>query len=185
MTSVGRDPVQTLEPLIEAVREGVQVAGWALSGLQKTTSHQFEGRWEGDETRSAYLFFHKPGAWEDVALDIYLDETSRGLKGNLALVLDGPELGTADPITVMEALGRAAADRLPKKYRTPIVLRFRLGDAEEDPKGARSEIRFKVDIPPAAVRAGSSAVVALSTTTVRSFETLLDHPGVRDYLSTG
>ena len=185
LTTPGRDPVQTLEPLIEAVTEGVQVAGWALSGFQKTTSHQFEGRWEGDETRSAYLFFHKPGVWEDVSLDIYLDETTRGLKGNLALVLDGPELGTADPLSVMEALGRAALDRLPRKYRTPVTLRFRLGEAGADPKGAPSEIRFKVDMPRAAVRAGSSAVVALATTTVRAFETLLGHPGLTAYVSTG
>ncbi|MEE8147462.1 MAG: hypothetical protein V3T24_07665, partial [Longimicrobiales bacterium] len=86
-------PVMTLEPLLEAVQDGIERAGWALSGLQKTTSLQFEGRWEGESTRSAYLFFHREGLPDWVSLDVFLDETSKGLKGNFALVIDGPELG--------------------------------------------------------------------------------------------
>ena len=57
--SVNLDEILTLEPLVDAVREGVESAGWHLSGLQKTTSLEFEGRWEGESTRSAYLFFHR------------------------------------------------------------------------------------------------------------------------------
>jgi len=178
------DSLRTLEPLVDAVQEGVEAVGWALSGLQKTTSHQFEGRWEGEQTRSAYLFFHKPGGWESVALDVYLDETSRGLKGNLALVLDGPDLRDArDLVPVMEALGRAATECLPDGYRTPVSVRFRMHDAGVDPCEAPSEIRIKVQIPVAAVRAGTSAVSALASTTIRCFEDLLDHPGIQSYVS--
>ena len=90
MTDPG--PILTLEPLLEAVKEGLEGAGWELSGLQKTTSYEFEGRWAGDSSRSAYLFFHSEEVPEWVSLDVFLDETSRGLKGNLALVVDGPEL---------------------------------------------------------------------------------------------
>ena len=68
-----REPILTLEPLLEAVREGLETSGWELSGLQKTTSHQFEGRWEGDSTRSAYLFFHPPHGPDFVSVDVYLD----------------------------------------------------------------------------------------------------------------
>ena len=64
-----------------------------LSGLQKTTSHQFEGRWQGESSRSAYLFFHDDARPDYVSIDVFLDETTRGLKGNLALVLAGPEWG--------------------------------------------------------------------------------------------
>ena len=98
----GPEDLHTLEPFLEAIREGVEGRGWELSGLQKTTSYRFEGRWEGDSTRSAYLFFHRAGVPEDVSVDVYLDETSRGLKGNLALVMDVPDLGDVGP--VQEAL---------------------------------------------------------------------------------
>jgi hypothetical protein len=85
----GVEPLLTIEPIIEAVHEGVEGAGWLFSGLQKTTSHEFAGRWEGETSRSAYLFFHRPGDPDGVSIDVFLDETSRGMKGNLALVLDG------------------------------------------------------------------------------------------------
>jgi hypothetical protein len=41
MNASQRDPLLTLEPLIEAIRSGIEDSGWELSGLQKTTSHQF------------------------------------------------------------------------------------------------------------------------------------------------
>ncbi|HZD04068.1 MAG TPA: hypothetical protein VE173_04095 [Longimicrobiales bacterium] len=177
-------PILTLEPLLEAVREGVEEAGWELSGLQKTTSYEFEGRWEGERTRSAYLFFHKPDRWEVVSVDVYLDETSRGLRGNLALVLDGPDLGSlGDPRTVLARLGGAASRRLLEGYRTPVTLRLRLPDGGADPGNASTEIRFKLRIPGAAVDAGPSAVTALATASVRAFESLVVDPVVRDYLS--
>src|SRR5262245_13467535 len=93
--SVNLDEILTLEPLVDAVREGVEAAGgWELSGLQKTTSLEFEGRWEGESTRSAYLFFHASGRADAASIDVYLDETSRGLTGNLALVVDVVRLGS-------------------------------------------------------------------------------------------
>lgn len=179
-------PILTLEPLVEAVREGVEGAGWELSGLQKTTSYEFEGRWEGERTRSAYLFFHRPDRWESVSVDVYLDETSRGLRGNLALVLDGPDLGTlGDARAALERLGRAASDRLLEGYRTPVTLRLRLPDGGADPVSASSEVRFKIRIPGAAVDAGPSAVSALATASVRAFESLVMDLRIRDYVSTG
>ena len=66
----------TLEPLIDALREAIEAAGWSLSGLQKTTSHQFEGRWEGESTRSAYLFFHRADGPDFASVDGYLDATA-------------------------------------------------------------------------------------------------------------
>ena len=83
-----KQKIYTLEPLIEAVRAGVESTDWKLSGLQKTTSHQFEGKWEGESTRSAYLFFHLPNGPDYASIDVYLDETTQGLAGNLALVVD-------------------------------------------------------------------------------------------------
>ena len=88
MTDFPANSILTLEPLIEAVQEDVLATGWELSGLQKTTSHQFEGRWDGESTRSAYLFFHLDEGRQDASIDVYLDETSRGLMGNMALVVD-------------------------------------------------------------------------------------------------
>lgn len=81
------EPLLTLEPLLEVVREGVSNAGWELSGLQKTTSHQFQGLWDGKNSRSAYLFFHNDRMPDCVSVDVFLDETTKGLRGSLALVV--------------------------------------------------------------------------------------------------
>jgi hypothetical protein len=172
-------PLLTLEPFIDAVRDGIVSAGWELSGLQKTTSHQFEGRWEGESTRSAYLFFHRPGGWETVAVDVYLDETSRGLQGSLSLVVEGPPFGEmGDPSRALGLLGAAAEERLPRGYRTPISLRVRLDEPSADPAGSDVEVRFKLRIPGTALESGALAVADVAAAAVRAFESLLAHPAI-------
>lgn len=180
MSGSAGSPLLTLEPLIDAVRDGVESAGWELSGLQKTTSHQFEGRWEGDSTRSAYLFFHHPGVDLPVSVDVYLDETSRGLTGNLALVVDLRPLGGIGPVeNLLERLSRMAEKGLPEGYRTPVTLRFRLRDRGRPAPEAETEVRFKLRIPRTALEAGSSAVSALASATVKSFEAILNRDELR------
>lgn len=180
MTPGSGGPILTLEPFIDAVREGVESAGWSLSGLQKTTSHQFEGRWAGDETRSAYLFFHDPASDLPVSIDVYLDETSRGLTGNLALVVDLHRLADVGPVELL--LGRLAdlaGAALIDGYRTPLTLRFRLRDADQDPGTADTEVRFKLRVPNAALDAGPAAVAALSSASVKAFQSLLSLPDLQ------
>lgn len=182
MTEPGPRALLTLEPLLEAVRDGVEEAGWTLSGMQKTTSHEFEGRWAGESTRSAYLFFHRSGVPEGVSVEVFLDETSRGLKGNLSLVVDGPRLSEMGGVHgTLESLGRVGRDRLPPDYRTPLTLRLRLSDAGAPPEEADSEARFKLHIPGVAIEAGASAVSALASSTVRAFEDALAHPDLADF----
>lgn len=171
MTS--RAPLLTLEPLSDAVREGVESAGWALSGLQKTTSHDFEGRWAGESTRSRYLFFHREGE-ERASVDVFLDETSKGLRGNLALVIDLADPASLPPTAgILGALGTLAGIHLPSGYRAPVTLRYRLNDASDEPAGSDVEARIKLAIPRAAFDAGASAVTALSSATVQAFAALL------------
>ena len=170
------EEILTLEPLIDAIRAGVENAGWELSGLQKTTSHQFEGKWEGESTRSAYLFFHLPDGPETVGMDVYLDETGRGLSGNLALVVDlcpFGELGDTD--AVLATLGNASAGLLPPRFRRPVTLRFRVADAADDPGTAEAEVRFKVRIPGKVIRAGSTAVTTLAADAMHAFRAILSH----------
>lgn len=179
MSRPDSESILTLEPLLDAVREGVETAGWTLSGLQKTTSHQFEGRWAGDSTRSAYLFFHRDDLPDEVSVDIFLDETSRGLGGNLALVVEGRPLAELDGAArVLSALSEAARSCLPPGYQTPVSVRFRIKSPETPPREAESECRIKLKIPRKAIRAGHGSVSALAATVVRSFESLLDHPAV-------
>jgi len=174
------NPLLTLEPLIEAVREGAACAGWELSGLQKTTSHEFEGRWEGESSRSAYLFFHPPGGPDWVSVDVFLDETSRGLAGNVALVVDVRPMGSlGDPLPVLGSLCELATEHLPAGYRTPLTLRFRVGDAAQDPAEAETEVRFKLRIPASALKAGASACSALTSTTIGCFEALMASTGLQ------
>lgn len=170
----GNGSLLTLEPLIEAVRAGVESAGWTLSGLQKTTSHQFEGRWEGDSTRSAYLFFHHDDRPDHVSIDVYLDETSRGLTGNLALVVDLVDLGDfGDVSRNLSRLSRMAAAHLPADFRTPVTLRFRLDDGTDEVSSATSEVRFKLRIPRRVVDAGAREAESLARSTVAAFERIL------------
>jgi len=180
VTDLSAEPILTLEPLIDAVQEGVLAAGWLLSGLQKTTSHQFEGRWDGESTRSAYLFFHLDAGLQDVSIDVYLDETSRGLMGNLALVVDLLDLEDLGRVqAALGVLGELSQASLPRGHRTPLSLRLRLREAGDDPAAAEAEVRFKLQLPQATIGAGRSAVTELARDTVRAFEVVLEADALR------
>ena len=177
-------PLLTLEPFIEAVQDGITGSDWILSGLQKTTSHQFEGRWEGESSRSAYLFFHNDASPDFVSIDVYLDETTKGLKGNLALVVSGPELGSLEPMPdLLAALAKVTADCLPEQYRTPFVVRLRMDGPKDDPRTAETEVRIKLTIPSEALSAGASGVSTLASATTTAFERALEHEGLRSLLT--
>lgn len=171
------EPILTLEPFLDAIREGLEGEGWELSGLQKTTSYEFEGRWAGESSRSAYLFFHSEEVPEWASVEGFLDETSRGLKGNLGLVVDGPRLSRVrDPGAVLSHLSKVACSALPGGYRTPLTLRYRLSDLGGDPSESDTEFRFKLYVPDQALSAGHSAVAALAASTARAFRKLLESP---------
>jgi hypothetical protein len=176
-------PLLTLEPLIDAVRSGVEAEGWQLSGLQKTTSHQFEGRWAGDTTRSAYLFFHLPSGPDWAGVDVFLDETNGGLQGNLALVVDGcPLAQLGDAPEALAGLGRLGVEHLPRGHRTPLTLRLRVEDGAQPAESATTEYRFKLVIPRQALREGAPAVHALAAAAVRGFREILSDPALVRYL---
>jgi hypothetical protein len=177
------DEILTLEPLLEAVREGIEGAGWALSGLQKTTSLEFEGRWEGESTRSAYLFFHAPDRTDGVSIDVYLDETSQGLTGNLALVVDLlPLAHLGEPATVLGELGAVAKRELRPDHLAPLTLRLRLPDAGRQAGRAEAEVRFKLVLPPRSIAAGREELRRLAEEVVGSFERILASEALARYL---
>ncbi len=175
--------ILTLEPLIESVREGVMGAGWLLSGLQKTTSTEFDGAWEGESTRSAYLFFHRVDLPEAVSVEGFLDETSAGLRGNLSLVVDGPPMGRGGAVpALLGSVSRAAAETLPPGPLTPVALRLALRDPRDPVDAARIQLRIKLQLPQGAIRAGESGVSSLATAVVEAFERLLERPEVAGLL---
>jgi hypothetical protein len=185
MSESGEEAILTLEPLIEAVREGVEAAGWELSGLQKTTSHDFEGRWEGESTRSAYLFFHSSSVPDLVSVDVYLDETSRGLTGNLALVVDLVALGAlGEPEEALRVFGNLSGASLPTRYATPVTLRLRLAEGSADPADAESEVRFNLRLPRDVIAKGPSAVRGLAAGTIAAFEQVLTSPELARYIGS-
>jgi hypothetical protein len=173
-------PLLTLEPLIDALREGVEASGWELSGLQKTTSHQFGGRWEGESTRSAYLFFHRPGGPEWASVDVYLDETGQGLTGNLALVADLHPFGQLGPTgPLIEALSAVSRRHLPPRVRRPLTVRFRLPDVDEQAEVAETEVRFKARIPRPVIEQGHGSVDTFAREIIAGFDQVLRAEGVR------
>lgn len=175
-------PLLTLEPLIDAVTEGIEAVGWTMSGLQKTTSQEYAGRWKGESSRSAYLFFHAAAFDDAVSVDVFLDETTRGIQGNVALVVDGPELAELGGArAALARLAAAARGSLPPTSRAPVTLRLRLADAAVAVDEATVEVRIKLRIPDAAMRSGHGAVSALASASVRAFERLLEHPELQRY----
>ncbi len=192
--------ILTLEPLLEAVRTTIEDRGWVLSGLQKTTSYEYGGRWDGDSTRSAYAFYHRVGNEDraesvpdlddrdpgtpDPALDVFLDETSRGLTGTLALVLSGPELGRLGEVeAALSRLSSIAAACIPPDLVMPVSLRARLPDARRSAGSADVEIRFKVRIGGAAIQAGSRVVEAVVRSGLTAFDRIAGHPDLAPLLS--
>jgi hypothetical protein len=177
-----RAALDTLEPLVEAVREGVESTLWTLSGLQKTSSTEFEGRWAGESTRSAYLFFHRPGL-ETVSIEAYLDETSRGLRGNIGLVADVRPLWELESVpAALDTLSGVATRHVPESYQVPVTMRLRLPRAEEPIEEVELESRIKLRIPRGAFTAGAAAVSALASTAVGAFEAVLGDPEAAEIL---
>lgn len=175
-------PVLTLEPFIEAIRQGVEASGWALSGLQKTTSHEFAGRWEGESSRSAYLFFHRSGADDGIGIEAFLDETTRGIQGNLSLVLEGPPLERlGDVPSALAAATDAVRRSLARAHHAAVSLKFRVEDAGGRVEAAGTELRVKVRVPQSALHEGVAAVAALTGRVVRAYESLLEDPGLALY----
>lgn len=186
MSGPSDEGILTLEPLIEAIRGGVEGGTWELSGLQKTTSHQFEGRWEGESTRSAYLFFHSLPVGEFVSIDVYLDETTRGLTGNLALVVDLVSLGElGDGTAALTHLSRLSTSAITRRGGRPVTLRLRLADAASEASEAECEVRFKIRLPRRVIAQGPSAVRELSQEAVAAFERILESPELRALTAGG
>ncbi|MSR22734.1 MAG: hypothetical protein EXR92_04200 [Gemmatimonadetes bacterium] len=175
--------ILTLEPLLEAVRGGIEQAGWVLSGLQKTTSHGFEGRWAGEATRSAYLFFHREDLPDSVSVEAFLDETSRGLRGNLSLVLDGPRLGRLGSVRdVIRRVAAAARETLPDPARSPVSVKLTLAGRSGGAEEAETQIRVKLLLSGAAVKKSAASVSAFATQGISAFEALLECPEVAELL---
>ena len=178
-------PILTLEPLLEGVRSGIEAAGWTLSGLQKTTSHEFEGRWAGTDTRSAYLFFHRDDLPESISVEAFLDETSPGLKGNVTLVVDGPrygDLGRASPI--LERVAAAVAETVPPGDGppAPLSLRLLLPDPATPALAAQVQLRIRRPLPARTVERGVCCVEGWAAGTVALWEELLERPEVAEFL---
>jgi hypothetical protein len=115
-------------------------------------------------------------------VDVFLDETTRGLRGNLALVAQGPPLTELAGVeTAIRSLAGAASAHLPERYRTPITLRLRLAGPDRAPEEAETELRFKILIPKAAVDAGAAAVADLAEAAVGAFERLADDPAMEPF----
>jgi hypothetical protein len=118
-----------------------------------------------------------------VSIDVFLDETKKGLKVNLALVVTGPELGVLGPMPeLLAALAEVTADCLLEDSHTPFVLRLRMDGPKDDPRAAETEVRIKLTIPSEALSAGASTVSALASATTTAFEHVQAHQGLGSLL---
>jgi len=109
-----------------------------------------------------------------VSIDVYLDETSRGLTGNLALVIDlAPLARVGDAASALSDLGRLATAQMPAGYAAPLTLRLRLPDGASHPDDAETEVRFKLTLPSRIIAAGAEEIRSLVLETVAAFERIL------------
>ena len=168
--------MDTLEPLLSVLRPLLEEGGWVLSGLQKTTSYEYEGAWEGATLRSAYAFFHRQTdeGGDGPSLEAYLDETEEGLEGALSLVMDAP--GPDREPRVADVLRRAletAAGAIPEGIPAPVSITYsgRPGSTGASSIGAR--VRFKARIPAAAMRGGERTLGAVTRTLLEAFDDIL------------
>lgn len=181
--------METLEPLLDAIRSFLTGRGWPLSGVQKTTSYEYEGPWEGYTLRSAYAFFHGPsdsagpdgegeGAEGGPSIEAFVDETEDGVEASLSLVIRGPT--PAEEPDVRRLLGRAieiAAACVPDELPAPVTVSFS-SPGRTAPDRASTRIRFKARVPTAAVLAGDRTVKAALGAILDSFERVLEEwPG--------
>ncbi|MEQ1857570.1 MAG: hypothetical protein ABL963_14015 [Longimicrobiales bacterium] len=110
-----------------------------------------------------------------MSVDVYLDETSRGLTGNLALVVDLASLGEiGDPAEVLAELGRLSKRRMPAGSTAPVTLRLRLPDGAKEPATAEVEIRFKLNLASRIIAAGGGEIRRFAAESVAAFERILD-----------
>ncbi len=178
-----RGPLLTLEPLADVVRDTIREDDWSLSGLQKTTSYEYDGRWEGESTRSAYLFYHPVAGWEGVSLDVFLDETRRGLTASLTLVLQGPVLNDLGGVAAaLERTSGIVASVVPAEVTSAVSLRAALPDVRRPAGTAETTIRVRQAVPGVAIETGKQAVAAVVRSILGTFADLRAHPDVRGLL---
>jgi hypothetical protein len=98
-------------------------------------------------------------------------------------VLDGPSLkNIPDPELALGELGELAGASLPKGYRTPLTLRYRLSGPGRDPGEADSEIRFKLYIPAKVIQLGAKAITDLTRASSGALLEVLQAPELTPFL---
>lgn len=165
--------MDTLEPFLSVLRPLLEGGGWVLSGLQKTTSYEYEGAWEGATLRSAYAFFHKEGDedGDGPSLEAYLDETEDGLEGALSLVMAAPGPDLEPQVT--RVLGRAldtAAQAVPEGIPAPVSITYSGRPGATEPSSIQARVRFKARIPATAIAGGERTLRSVVRSILDAFE---------------
>ncbi|NNF28096.1 MAG: hypothetical protein HKN73_12795 [Gemmatimonadetes bacterium] len=165
--------MDTLEPLLSVLRPLLEEGGWVLSGLQKTTSYEYDGAWEGTTLRSAYAFFHLEGDDEGdgPSLEAYLDETEEGLEGALSLVMAAPgpdrEPGVAGLMgTALDTAAHAIPDGIP----APVSITYSGRPGATGPSSIQARVRFKARMPSTAIAGGERTLQSVTRTLLEAFE---------------
>ena len=173
--STGGRQIETLEPLLQVVRAVLESNRWSLSGVQKTTSYEYEGPWEGQTLRSAYAFFHRVGTPEEgPSIEVFIDESDEGVDGALSLVVEGPAVEReSDVRAVLVGAVETAGEALPSELPAPVSISYG-HPGRRPPEAARVKVRFKAKLPRPAVKGGERTVRATLATILEAFEHVLD-----------
>ncbi|MDH3223662.1 MAG: hypothetical protein OEO23_08090 [Gemmatimonadota bacterium] len=165
--------MDTLEPFLSVLRRNIEAGGWVLSGLQKTTSYEYDGAWEGGTLRSAYGFFHLAGDGngEGPSLEAFVDEAETSLDGTLSLVMKapGPERvpGVAD---LMEVALSLVERTVPEGIPAPVSVTYSSSPGRTGPESVDATVRFRARVPGSAVQGGERTIRAVTCTILEAFE---------------
>ena len=116
-------------------------------------------------------------------MEAFLDETSRGLQGNLTLVVAGPRCEDLGPASaVLERVATAASETFPDSCRVPLSLRLHLPGSQLPAGRAEVQVRIRVHLPEGRLEGGALAVHHFVQAAVGAFESLLERPEVAELL---
>jgi len=186
MRDPGHDPIETLEPFLDAIHEGVSRAGWIPVSQELGGREYLSGAGTRNPVkvaRTALLRFHRSDLPCEVMLEIRAEHGEQGLSGALALVLAGPRYADLGPAaTVLDRVTAAIRETFRKNESISVSLDLGLASARISGPDARIQLRVTSVLPPCRMAEGAVSIRCLLLSDVGAMERLLECPEIAEFL---
>jgi hypothetical protein len=186
MRDPGHDPIETLEPFLDAIHEGVSRAGWIPVSQELGGREYLSGagtRSPVKVARTALLRFHRSDLPCEVMLEIQAEQAEQGLRGTLSLVLAGPRYADLGPAaTVLDRVTAAIRETFRRDEAISVSLDLGLASAQISGPDARIRLRVSSALPPCRMAEGPVSIRCLLLSDVGAMERLLECPEIAEFL---